>query len=286
MVLQHGMTNKLSPSPFTYLRYLICSSIAQRNVAFDKLRDTVRCSINSHSKCNLSIRGKATVLNTLIYSELWHVLRLTVFTKAQLLTIKGLGKAFINTRIFPKISFQTLSQSRANGGVGFLDPLKQQQAQQWYWLCPLLLQYLCCSPLLARYTVPSLPGLTQTLSWLFSFSTFPSFMYYFLFPTSRVQEWFPHRPLPRISYLNPLINLQSCFSVFPPHTTNDTCQVDAIPCLTLTFYETLLQYIPTDNSSSSSFIHPDLVLERHPSVKRLLVSDVFYLDPDSQVLRV
>ncbi|CEP07105.1 hypothetical protein, partial, partial [Parasitella parasitica] len=238
----HGITawhDKLSPSPLSYLGYPICSSIAQRNVAFDKLRDTIRDSINSHSERNLSIRGRATVLNTLIYSKLWHVLRLTVFTKAQLLTIRGLGTAFINTRIFPKLSFQTLSQSRANGGVGLLDPLQQQQALQWYWLCPLLLQHLG-SPLLARYTVPSLPVLTQTLSWLFSSSTFPSFMYYFLCPTSRVQEWFPHRPLPQISYLNPLINLQSCLSVFPSHTTYDTCQVDAITCLTLPFYETLL----------------------------------------------
>ncbi|CEP12430.1 hypothetical protein [Parasitella parasitica] len=135
----HGITawhDKLSPSSLSYLGYPICSSIAQRNVAFDKLRDTIRDSINSHSERNLSIRGRATVLNTLIYSKLW------MFSASR----------FSLKRNFLPSGVSTLSQSRANGGVGLLDPPQQQQALQWYWLCPLLLQHLG-SPLLARLRV-------------------------------------------------------------------------------------------------------------------------------------
>lgn len=284
----HGITawhDRTSSSPLTYLGYPICSSITQRNIAFQKLYDSIRNDTHLHSQRNLSIRGRVTVLNSLIYSKLWHALRLSIFTKTQLLSLRGLGTAFINTRIFPRLSFDTLSQPRSSGGVGLLDPLKQQQALQWYWVCPLLLHYLR-SPLLAKYTVPSLPVLMYTLSWFYSSTIFSHFLYYLFFPSSRNSFWFPQRPLPQLSYLNPLLNIQSCISAFSPHVMFDSCYVDAPTCLTLPFRDILLQSVPTDHPSFPSFRHPDLVLQRYPTAKRLLVSDVFYFDSEFQVLCV
>lgn len=166
-------------------------------------------------------------------------------------------------------SHSIFSQPRSSGGVGLLDPLKQQQALQWYWVCPLLLHYLG-SPLVAKY----------------SSLTFSHFLYYLFFPTSRCRIWFPQRPLHHLSYLNPLINLQPCISTFQHHTMFDTCYIDTITCLTLPFYDILLQSVPTDHPFFSSFIHPDLVLQSYLSAKKLLVSDVFYFDSTSQVLCV
>ncbi|KAL7324765.1 hypothetical protein PS15p_209910 [Mucor circinelloides] len=94
----------------------------------------------------------------------------------------------------------------SSGGVGLLDPLKQQQALQWYWVCPLLLHYLR-SPPLTKYTVPSLSVLMYTLSWFYSSTFFSHFLYYLFFPSSRNSFWFPQRPLQQLSYLNPLINI-------------------------------------------------------------------------------
>lgn len=52
-------------------------------------------------------RGRVTILNSLICSKLGHVLRLSVFTKAQLLS-SSLGTFFINARIFPRFFFDAL----------------------------------------------------------------------------------------------------------------------------------------------------------------------------------
>lgn len=48
---------------------------------------TIRYSATLHSKSNLSIGGKATVLNTLIYSKLWHVMRAFIFIKSRVINI-------------------------------------------------------------------------------------------------------------------------------------------------------------------------------------------------------
>ncbi|KAK4513718.1 uncharacterized protein ATC70_005723 [Mucor velutinosus] len=159
LMTSHGITawhDRTSATPLIYLGYPICSSITQRNVAFQKLYDIIRNAIAIHSQRNISIRGRATILNSLIYSKLWHVLRLTTFTKAQFLSLRSLGTSFINFHIFPRISFATLSLTRSSGGLGLLDPLSQQLALQWYWvLCPLLLQYLG-SPALSNFIPPNL----------------------------------------------------------------------------------------------------------------------------------
>lgn len=284
----HGITgwhDRSSPSPLIYLGYPICSSITQRNVAFQKLYDSIRNTVILHSQRNISIRGRTTILNSLIYSKLWHVLRLTTFTKAQLLSLRSLGASFINFRIFPRISFTTLALPRSAGGLGVLDPLFQQQALQWYWVCPLLLQYLD-SPALAKYTPPSLSVLTYTLSWCYSSNVFPHFFYYLLLPYARHRTWFPQSPSRQQSYLNPITNLQSCLALFHM-TEHRNLYVDAIACYSLPLYEVLLHSPPTiNNLYSSSFIPPNLLLLGSEVAKKLLVSDVFRLDADLQVLCV
>ncbi|KAK4515528.1 uncharacterized protein ATC70_010478 [Mucor velutinosus] len=277
--------DRTSATPLIYLGYPICSSITQRNVAFQKLYDSIRNAIALHSQRNISIRGRATILNSLIYSKLWHVLRLTTFTRAQLLSLRSLGTSFINFRIFPRLSFATLSLPRSAGGLGLLDPLSQQQALQWYWVCPLLLQYLV-SPAFPKYTTPSLSVLTYTLSWCYYSTVFPHFFYYLLFPYARHRSWFPQSPSRRHSYLNPITNLQSCLSLFQI-TERHNLYVDAVTCYSLPLYDILLHSPPTTNTLySSSFIPPNLLLDGSNVAKKLLVSDIFRLDADHQVLRV
>ncbi|KAI8637702.1 hypothetical protein BD408DRAFT_353234, partial [Parasitella parasitica] len=101
----HAWHDCTSATPLIYLGYPICSNITQRNVAYQKLYDSTRNGIQIHSQRQLSICGCATVMNSLLYSTLWHVMRITTFTKAQLLSLRSLGAAFINRRIFPIFSF-------------------------------------------------------------------------------------------------------------------------------------------------------------------------------------
>lgn len=104
--------DRSSVSPLTYLGYPICSSITQRNVAYSQLYNKIKSACLIHSQRSLSIRGRATVLNSLLYSKLWHVLRLANFTQSQLNSFRSLGSQFINHRIFPRLSFSTLTLPR------------------------------------------------------------------------------------------------------------------------------------------------------------------------------
>jgi len=287
LLTSHGITawhDRTSSTPLIYLGYPICSSHTQRNFAYQQLYNTINTATQIHSQRHLSIRGRVTVLNSLIYSRLWHVMRLTTFTKAQLLSLRSLGTTFVNQRTFPRFSFDTLSRPRSAGGVGLLDPLAQQQALQWHWVCPILLHSMN-SPLLSLYTVPSLPILLYTLSWFYYSPNFSHFLYYMLFPSTRRRFWFPSRPLNNYTFLNPFANFEACLSNFSS-SIFDTCYVDAVTCLSLPLYEVLLQTLPPTHPSFHTFIPADLVLQSYPSARQLLVSDVFLFDTESQVLRV
>lgn len=109
----------------------------------------------------------------------------------------------------------TLNQPRKIGGLGLLDPLQQQQALQWRWICPLLLDYLK-SPLLPICSVPSLSFINSTLVWFFLlyYITFFHYFYYLLFPGARHEHWFFFRPNQQKLYRNPFQNIQACFDTF------------------------------------------------------------------------
>ncbi|CEP12354.1 hypothetical protein [Parasitella parasitica] len=263
-LLSQGITawhDRTVLSPLTYLGYPICSSIAQRNVAFQKLYTMIQTAISIHSQRIVSIRGRS-----------------------QLLSLRGLGTAFLNYRIFPRIFFALLSQPRANGGLGLLDPLKQQQALQWRWACPLLLDTMQSS-LLSRYTVPSFPYLAYPLKWLYFSSSLPHPLCYFLFPSARSSYWFPHIPPVAQDYLNPFVLLLSCLSAFAPDIF-DPGSIDEAINLSPPIHEICLPKLPTNHPDSSSFIPPDQLLGRPPGSKHLVVNDVFHYDAELQAFRV
>ncbi|KAI9254729.1 hypothetical protein EDC94DRAFT_524381, partial [Helicostylum pulchrum] len=64
-----------------YLEFPISSNISRRNLYFDNICDSIRQNCIIHRQRQLSFRGRATVLNTLIFSRLWHVLRFFIFPK-------------------------------------------------------------------------------------------------------------------------------------------------------------------------------------------------------------
>ncbi|KAG1278745.1 hypothetical protein G6F66_012016 [Rhizopus arrhizus] len=91
-----------------------------------------------HSQRSLSIRGRVTVLNTLIYFKLWHILRVVPLTTTQLASFRSLGSAFLKNYRFPRIAYTALVPSRNVGGLGTLDPFVQQLTLRWRWVLPLL----------------------------------------------------------------------------------------------------------------------------------------------------
>ncbi|KAI8977660.1 hypothetical protein BDF20DRAFT_913969 [Mycotypha africana] len=133
----------------------------------------------------LSIRGRATIVNSLLFSKLWYVLRLTPFNQNQLHKLRQVGTAFINRGIFPKLSLEQLTSPRSQGGLATLDPNLQQSALVWRWL-GLLLRTTDSSRLTVVMTY-----LLYTFKWFCKSTILPSFHYYLLFPNYRRAQWFP-----------------------------------------------------------------------------------------------
>ncbi|KAG0775157.1 hypothetical protein G6F22_013513 [Rhizopus arrhizus] len=156
----HSWHDCRSTDSLIYLGYPVYSSTSQRNLFVDQLTSKIALSCQIHSQRNLSIRGRVTVLNCLIFSKLWHVLRIVPLTQAQIAKIQGLGAKFLNSNSFPRISFATLCLPRSKGGLGALDPAVQIQALQWRWLLPMLLSSSpdpSSTALFPRSLYPSVP---------------------------------------------------------------------------------------------------------------------------------
>lgn len=113
-----------------YLGYPVYTSAAQRNSFVDQLLLKVQTACTLHTQRSLSIRGRVTVLNTMLFSKLWHVLRVLSLASAQRQRFREVASAFLNGYRFPKISFVTLSLPRDYGGVGALGPHVQQMTLQ------------------------------------------------------------------------------------------------------------------------------------------------------------
>ena len=239
-----------SPMPLIYLGFPICFSKTQQNRYVEQLQDKVQKACDIHSQRQLSVRGRATVLNSLLYSKLWHVLRLLPLTQQQLSKFRSIGHAFLTHRSFPKIRFDYLVAHRHDGGLGVLNPKTQQLTLQWVWLQPLLLQ---------TETSPVLKYLSYTIR---SFCDSPDPLLPLLFPTARPGKW-------RYG-LNTLTLLMRAADVLPrrfymAHPNPTTCL--SIP-LTHTWLTT-----------------PHHDPPKKPGLQRLKAADAFVYDNVTRVVR-
>ncbi|CEP20204.1 hypothetical protein [Parasitella parasitica] len=110
--LQHNITawhDARSPTSVRYLGFPLYIYIAQRNVFLEQLLDKVRQGCLIHQQRGLSVRGRSTVLNSLILSKLWHILRVITVPVSFFNSINSVIPSFINFRIFPRISPPTSS---------------------------------------------------------------------------------------------------------------------------------------------------------------------------------
>ncbi|KAG1049071.1 hypothetical protein G6F43_008584 [Rhizopus delemar] len=112
----HSWHDSSSREPVIYLGFPLHSSIAQRDTYLTSLLSKITTGMQLHSHRSLSVRGRVTILNSLILSKLWHVLR-----------ILSVSKLF-----FKKL------KSQISGWIGVLNPHIQQSALQLRWLLPLL----------------------------------------------------------------------------------------------------------------------------------------------------
>ncbi|OAD65206.1 hypothetical protein PHYBLDRAFT_153684 [Phycomyces blakesleeanus NRRL 1555(-)] len=141
--------DRTSPTSLRYLGFPLFSSITQRDSYGTTLLSKIETFCSIHGSRSLSFRGWATIMNSLVLSQLWHVLRVVSFPSAFLDRVRSIVCRFFHVNSFPPIAFDTLCLPRLQGGLGILDPGIQQCALQLCWLKPLIR-----NPLLPHSLVP------------------------------------------------------------------------------------------------------------------------------------
>ncbi|KAI7848072.1 hypothetical protein BDC45DRAFT_419252, partial [Circinella umbellata] len=126
-----------SLSAVRYLGYPLASTSSQLNAFLDGLLVKLQTASDIHLQRGLSIQGRSTVINTLIMSKIWHVLRITPVSKQFHQRIRSLVTRFLMYRMFPPVKYNTLILPKFIGGLGILDSRLQQQALQLRWLSSL-----------------------------------------------------------------------------------------------------------------------------------------------------
>ncbi|EIE88878.1 hypothetical protein RO3G_13589 [Rhizopus delemar RA 99-880] len=107
----YGITkwhDRYSDEPLTYFGYPLMQSTAHRRLFQDRLIAKITRACDIHKQRNLSVRGRATVLNTLILATLWHVLRVSWISLQTLQVKRRLCREFLLFRVFSPVSFNIL----------------------------------------------------------------------------------------------------------------------------------------------------------------------------------
>ncbi|KAK4515490.1 uncharacterized protein ATC70_010440 [Mucor velutinosus] len=250
-----------SSTPLIYLGYGLFSNPQQRSSFVATLISTIRTSCQLHFTRNLTMRGRVTVLNSLILSKLWHVLRLVTFTPTEFGLLQSIISSFVNRNAkIVRFSFDTLTLPRTQGGLKLLNPAKQSNALQWRWIQPLL-HPNHPSPSL----MPSLPVLRSTLSFSLGSTRFPSYHWSLLFPPCR-PSGLPNSG-PVFNIIRAVDSIQRNFHL---------CFVDIPTILRLPFLSLLQHTLPPSHPLTPTFSPPSTILKDHPTIRlHLYGSDIF-----------
>jgi hypothetical protein len=125
-------------TPVTYLGFPLLQSTKQRLQFQTKFINKLRAAITPHSIRSISVLGKATVLNTLILSKCWYILRVTAVTAQFLKDLDSIVYSFVSRGITPGIKKEVIYARREVGGLGVISPWVQQHALYYRWLKPIL----------------------------------------------------------------------------------------------------------------------------------------------------
>ncbi|KAG2194681.1 hypothetical protein INT47_013056 [Mucor saturninus] len=227
---------------------------------------------------NLSINGRTVILNTLLLSKLWHVLRVVPLTKGQIERLRGICSTFLNPSRFSKIAYRNFVPYKTKGGVGILDPLVQQLKLHWRWLAdliisPALLQQPTYSHRSFLHT--SVPYLKYGLSLIASGGA-SSYIWPLLFSTKRRG----FRQLTTNSFM-------ILFSLMDSLPTYDLSQSN-LSLATFLQLDLASMVIPDSNTPiipASESIMSVVFLRNSASISKTLVPDFFIVDPNTHILR-
>ncbi|CEP09945.1 hypothetical protein [Parasitella parasitica] len=126
--------------PLIYLDFPLVQSRLQRVKFGGSLFTKLKVAVQLHSTRSLSVVGRATVLSSLILSQIWYVLRVAPLTLADFQLLRLTAIQFLRKNIFLVISWRVWTFPRAQGGLAVVNIQLQASALYYRWLHPLLVQ--------------------------------------------------------------------------------------------------------------------------------------------------
>jgi exonuclease III len=120
--------------PFRYLGYYLPYTTRQRAHLEDNLIAIVKSGCKIYSQRQVSIRGRVTIMNTLILTKVWYPLRLFKPTAKFFNTLKMLIYQFIWQKKTPRIRKEVIFLPWESGGLKVHDPAIQHRILQKRWL--------------------------------------------------------------------------------------------------------------------------------------------------------
>ncbi|CDH61095.1 hypothetical protein RO3G_10580 [Lichtheimia corymbifera JMRC:FSU:9682] len=124
-----------------YLGFPLTSTRSQLDTFLQLQLDKLRKYADILSQRRLSIRGKALVANALLLSRIWYCLRIIPLTQQYLGSIQSIIGRFLQGSTIPKVSFDTCTRPKKEGGLGVLHPTHHLLSLQLRWILPLLSQH-------------------------------------------------------------------------------------------------------------------------------------------------
>ncbi|SAL96925.1 hypothetical protein, partial, partial [Absidia glauca] len=111
-------------TPAIYLGYPLYNSPAQLTTFLTGLTNKLERHINIVKGRNLSVKGKAIVVNSLLLARIWHVTRVTIVPQKWIQAVDKLVREYICT-FYPRPSLNFLCRPKTEGGLGIINTRDQ-----------------------------------------------------------------------------------------------------------------------------------------------------------------
>ena len=117
---------------FKYLGFMMGRSIS-KGAQLAHVQAKINKKLNQWSRSKLSFAGRILVANQVLLATMWHSVSCWIMDPTGLHSIKAAIRGFIwsgkdNPRAAARVSWSWLTQPRAKGGLGLIDPLMQSRA--------------------------------------------------------------------------------------------------------------------------------------------------------------
>jgi len=118
-----------SADALIYLGFPIFFNHDQERGFWNKMMKKIQAAIAIHSSRSLSVLGRATIINSLILSRLWHLSWVVKLPLDFLRKVKSAVSSFVCS-FKPRPSWEVITTPRDKGGLGVIDPATQGQVFQ------------------------------------------------------------------------------------------------------------------------------------------------------------